>query len=204
MPGRLRQRPLLAPAGDPAVDEPRVAREAVVGAEAEPLGRPRDGSPRSARRRARSSRSASAFPPGLFQVERQGRPPAQQEIVAQLALEAEVARLRPVDAQHAGAEIGEQHRAHRPRPDARELHDLDAGCSMSSSLQLAGERRDPGLGASQDQRVDIVGAFIGVDRFEVHHWRMTWNSSEMPLPPCMSRAALAMSSALPALLRLMG
>src|SRR3989304_3658596 len=34
--------------------------------------------------------------------------------------------------------------------------------------------------------------------------RMTWNSSEMPLPPCMSRAARAISSALPQLLRLSG
>jgi hypothetical protein len=33
-------------------------------------------------------------------------------------------------------------------------------------------------------------------------WRITWNSSLMPLPPCMSRAVRAMSSALPALLRL--
>ena len=38
--GRLRQRPVLAPAGHPAVDEPRVAGEAPVGAEAEPLGHP--------------------------------------------------------------------------------------------------------------------------------------------------------------------
>src|ERR1700688_714387 len=30
---------------------------------------------------------------------------------------------------------------------------------------------------------------------------MTWNSSEMPLPPCMSRARRAISSALPQLLR---
>ena len=28
-------------------------------------------------------------------------------------------------------------------------------------------------------------------------WRMTWNSSQMPLPPCMSRARRAISSALP-------
>jgi hypothetical protein len=33
-------------------------------------------------------------------------------------------------------------------------------------------------------------------------WRMTWYSSWMPLPPCMSRARRAMSSALPQLLRL--
>ncbi len=36
--GRLRERAVLAPAGHPAVDEPRVAGETVVGAEAEPLG----------------------------------------------------------------------------------------------------------------------------------------------------------------------
>ena len=38
MPGRLRQRPVLTPAGDAAVDEAGVAREAIVGAEPEPLG----------------------------------------------------------------------------------------------------------------------------------------------------------------------
>ena len=36
--GSLRERTVLAPAGHPAVDEPRVAGEAVVRAQAEPLG----------------------------------------------------------------------------------------------------------------------------------------------------------------------
>src|SRR6266851_6368721 len=35
--------------------------------------------------------------------------------------------------------------------------------------ELAGERSDAGLGAAEDQGVDVVGAFIGVDRLEVHH-----------------------------------
>jgi hypothetical protein len=33
----------------------------------------------------------------------------------------------------------------------------------------AGEGGDPGLGAAEDQGVDVVGAFVGIDRFEVHH-----------------------------------
>ena len=41
MPGRVRQRPVLPPAGYPAVDEPRVAGEAIVGPEAESLGHTR-------------------------------------------------------------------------------------------------------------------------------------------------------------------
>ena len=36
--GRVRERPVLAPAGHAAVHEPRVAGEARVGADAEPLG----------------------------------------------------------------------------------------------------------------------------------------------------------------------
>src|SRR5215831_17994719 len=36
----------------------------------------------------------------------------------------------------------------------------------------------------------------------LHSTRITWNSSEMPLPPWMSRANRAISSALPQLLRL--
>src|SRR5262249_54499942 len=41
---------------------------------------------------------------------------------------------------------------------------------------------------------------LPVSRFALT--RITWNSSEMPLPPCMSRASRAISSALPQLLRL--
>jgi hypothetical protein len=38
VPGGLRERPLLAPAGDAAVDEAGVARQAILRAKAEPLG----------------------------------------------------------------------------------------------------------------------------------------------------------------------
>ena len=47
----------------------------------------------------------------------------------------------PIDAQHGRAEIGEQHRAHRARPDAGKLDDLDAGrggpMSVLSACRIA-------------------------------------------------------------------
>ena len=51
--GGRRVGPVLAPAGHPAVDEAGVAGQADVGAETEPLGDARAGSPRSGRRPAR-------------------------------------------------------------------------------------------------------------------------------------------------------
>src|SRR5215472_8568660 len=122
----MRQRPLLAPAGDPAIDEARIAHEAVLGAEAEPLHDPRTealdqgvGTLNEPQGQCRSSLA--------LQIERHGRAAAQQQIVAQLTLEPEIAWFRPVDAQHARAEIGEQHSAHRSRPDAGEFNNFDAG-----------------------------------------------------------------------------
>ena len=35
--------------------------------------------------------------------------------------------------------------------------------------QISVERLNPRLGASQDQRVDVVRAFIGVDGFQIQH-----------------------------------
>ena len=48
----------------------------------------------------------------------------------------------------------------------------------------------------------VVRAFIGVDRLEVHHVANTWNSSEMPLPPCSREQRARCQSALPHELRL--
>ncbi len=124
--GGVRQRPLLTPAGDPAIDEARIACETVIRAEAEPLGHPGT-EPLDQRVGAFDQAQCQRLPFGTLQVERQGPAAAQQQIVAQRARDAEVARLRPVDAQHGRAEIGEQHCAHRPGSDTREFHDLDAG-----------------------------------------------------------------------------
>src|SRR5204862_1614884 len=34
---------------------------------------------------------------------------------------------------------------------------------------LSAERLDSGLGAAEDQRMDVVRALVGVDRFQIHH-----------------------------------
>src|SRR5688572_10582458 len=41
--------------------------------------------------------------------------------------------------------------------------------SLPTQLGGSTERGDPGLGAPEYQRVDVVRAFVGVDRLEVHH-----------------------------------
>ncbi len=39
----------------------------------------------------------------------------------------------------------------------------------ANTLPQLEKRLQSGLGPTQDQRVDVMGAFIGVDRFKVHH-----------------------------------
>ena len=51
--------------------------------------------------------------------------------------------------------------------------------------------------------MDVVRALVGVHHLEVDQVAATPNSSTMPLPPSMSRAMRAMSSALPQELRFM-
>ncbi len=126
VPGGLCERPLLAPAGDPAIDEAGIAREAILGAETEPFGDPR-AEPFDQRVGAFDQAQGECLAVRMFEVERQASSAAQQQVIAQRARHAEIAGLRPIDAQYGGAEIGEQHRAHRPRPDARQFQDFDAG-----------------------------------------------------------------------------
>jgi hypothetical protein len=47
--------------------------------------------------------------------------------------------------------------------------------------------------------MDVMRALVGVHDLEVDQVARTPNSSEMPLPPSMSRATRAISSALPQL-----
>ncbi len=126
VPGGLRQRPLLAPAGDPAVDEPRIAGEAILGAETEPLGHPR-AEPLDQRIGALDEAQGERLAVRMLEVERQASPPAQQQIIAQRTRDAEIASAWPIDAQHRGTQVGEQHPAHWPRPDARQFDDFDPG-----------------------------------------------------------------------------
>src|SRR5262245_56325627 len=126
VPGGLREWALLAPAGDPSIDEARIACETILGAEPEPLGHPWT-KPFDQRVGALNQAQGKRLALRMFEVERQALPATQQEVIAQWAWHAEIAWLGAVDAQYGCAEIGEQHRAHRPRPDARQLHDFDTG-----------------------------------------------------------------------------
>jgi len=54
----------------------------------------------------------------------------------------------------------------------------------------------PVCARAEDQRVDIVRCLRRYDHLEVTTWRMTPNSSEMPVAAEQSRARRAISSAL--------
>jgi hypothetical protein len=114
----------LPPAGDAAVDEPLVAREADVRAEAEAL--------RRARPEAFDQRVCALDEPQhdlgcalLLEVERDGRATAAERFHERPA----VVRggRRPVDPDDVGAEVGEHHRGERPGPDAGQLDHPEVG-----------------------------------------------------------------------------
>ena len=72
----MRQRPALPPAGHPAIDETWVAGEAVIGAEAEPLGNARTES-LDQRVGMLDESQGQGLPVRALQVERQGGATAQ-------------------------------------------------------------------------------------------------------------------------------
>ncbi len=122
VPGGLRERTVLAPPGHPAVDQARVAGQALVGSEAEALG----GAGAHAldehvslgdqveHRRDRL---------GVLQVQRDAGPPAVEQVVRAAG---EHLPTGPLDPDHVGPEVGQDHAGVRARPDARDLDDLDA------------------------------------------------------------------------------
>ena len=121
----LRHRTVLAPPGHAAVHELRVAREAVVGTEAEPLGH--------ARAVALDQRVGLLDEPQhrfdtfrLLQVDTDRPPTAIQRLEVRLVEHPRVHLLGPVDADDVGAHVGKQHPRERTGPDAGQLHDLDA------------------------------------------------------------------------------
>ncbi len=80
--GRVRQRPVLAPAGDAAVDEARIARETVGGAEPQPLGDPGT-EPFDQPVGLVDETQGQRFSVRGFEIDRDRPAPAQQQVVAQ-------------------------------------------------------------------------------------------------------------------------
>ncbi|RPK45394.1 hypothetical protein EES40_13265 [Streptomyces sp. ADI93-02] len=120
----LGQRPVLAPAGHPPVDEPRVALQAGVGAYAEAFGDPRA---------VALDQDVGALDevedlPGSalgLQVDEDRPLVAVGEVEG--GFDADHRASRPVDAHHVGAEVGEEHRGERTRADARQFDDAHSG-----------------------------------------------------------------------------
>ncbi len=119
VPGRAGERSRLTEAGHAPVDEPRVAREADVGPEAEalhhagpePLEQPIGALHEPQHRRDRF---------GVLQVDGDAAPAAREQITRSSA---GCDARESLDAQHFGAHVGEHQRAERARADAADLHD---------------------------------------------------------------------------------
>ena len=85
----------------------------------------RAGSPRAARRRTRTGASTSSRPPACLRSTATDRAAAVHEVPVTLA-ERGASAAQPVDPDHVGAEVGEQHGRERAGADARDLDDPDA------------------------------------------------------------------------------
>jgi hypothetical protein len=125
VPRGQRQRPGLAEAGDTPVDQLGLLRQTRLGAEAQPLHRLR---PKALDQRiaAGDEPARERHPFGGLQIDRDRALAAVQQVELRRPLDAQAAGRKPVHTQHLGAQIGQQHAAHRARPDAGELHHLHA------------------------------------------------------------------------------
>src|SRR5205085_12219127 len=122
--GRARERTLPAPAGHAAVDEARVDRETVIGPQPKPFGH---AGPESFDQRIRSpnERLHQRDARGTLQIDRDSAPTSREKIELARSRQSEVNGLWALDAQNVRPQIRQEHRAERPRTDARQLDNLD-------------------------------------------------------------------------------
>ena len=112
----------MAPPRHASIDEARVAREAGVGPDAEPLGDART-KRLDEHVRLLNHRKHEIAALRLFQIERDRAAIAQQRRV----LRRVAAAARPFDTHHVRAHIGQHHAAVGCRAEAGDLDDLDSG-----------------------------------------------------------------------------
>ena len=121
--GDLGQRPILAPAGNAAIDQLGIALPAVLGAEAQSLG---DASAETFDQGVGAGHHAQdqfdTF--GLLQIDRDRAATAIEQRVLRLHRDAEIGIDHTIDAYHLGAHVGEHHRAHRVGANARQFNHL--------------------------------------------------------------------------------
>ncbi len=118
--GRQRERPRLAPARHAAENDLRIALEAHIGAEAQPLHHAGTKAfDHGVSLRDQLQRRLNRF--RFLQIEHDGRTAA----IGDFPFAGNAPALA-IDADHFRAHVGQQHGRKRPRPDAREFDDFDA------------------------------------------------------------------------------
>lgn len=122
--GALGERPVLAPAGHPAVDELRIAGEAGLGPDAEAFG---DAGAVALDQDVRAFDEVQDAGRTLvaLEVQENGALVAVGEVGR--GIDAEPRATGPVDAYDVRPEVRQQHRGERSGPDARQLDDTDTG-----------------------------------------------------------------------------
>ena len=122
---RSRERSFLTPSGDPAVDESRIPGRAILRTEPEAF-RHAGAEPLDERVGPLDETKHRLGPRGVLEIDRDARPAAVEKVVLRSHVDAESRVRHAIDAHHVGAELGKEHRAHRTRPDARELDDFQS------------------------------------------------------------------------------
>jgi len=137
--GGLGQGPVLPPSAQPPVDQARIEAETNVRADAHAFHRPgAKAFDQSIGLLDQRGSQRPAFRP--LEVHHHRSPAATREGVAGRAPHPELAQNGPIQAHHAGAEIGENHAAHRQRSDSSEFKDFDP-LQWSHAVVLGGARR---------------------------------------------------------------
>ena len=121
VPRGLRQRPVLAPARHAPEDETGVAREALVGTQAETL---HHAGPEALDERVGllDEPEHGGDPVGMLEVDGHRAPAAVQHVARRVTS----TRSRAVDPHHVGAHVGEHHGGEGARPDTRHLDHAEA------------------------------------------------------------------------------
>ncbi len=123
VPGRRRQRAILAPPRHPAEDEPRIAPLARLRAEAQPLGHSRP-EPLDQHVSVVGQPQQQVDPGRVLEVEPDRPAPADERVSRRAGLRP--AALGPVDPQHVRAQVGQDHAAKRRWRQAGDLDDPHA------------------------------------------------------------------------------
>ena len=147
VPGGLGERAVLAPAGHPAVDQARVDRVAVLGAEAEPLG---DAGAHALDEHVGVGDQLQDGLGGLgvLEVERDAGAAAVEQVARAAGQRLAAWTL---DADHVRPEVGQDHAGVRAGPDPRDLDDLDAAQRSGALPQFVRH------GADHDRTTVTVG-----------------------------------------------